>query len=556
MYAPLMSFFSQKLRTELVLACAMMLMVTSSAPQIATAKDKDVEADTVSLKFRRLQKLRERQEKRNESQDEGDDPGVKEPYPSYPASSRTYTLKLENPSKDQVLNVVNQAIQATSPRHLVAGAHTPWQIFHGILAGRDNFKVRVGNKYMPAIDWLSTANPVYQGKHLFEVTQHGGRTHPYVEPYLFEGHPNQFLGILTMSNLPKTHTFVANTGQKITIEDIISNAKKEVNSREEITWTLWFLSHYLEPDAEWYNADGEFWSIEKLVQIQTRANVRTAACGGTHGLFALAFARNNYMRRANQPLRGVWLEADQKLQRYTAEAKAIQKSNGSFPTKYFQGYGEPEDFEDRIKSSGHMMEWLMISVSDEELKQPWVRRGIYYVAYQILANRNAQADTGPLYHALDALVLFRDRMKYASPSESTPETEEKPQQLARPEPRPETSQPKTRTAIRNIFKGISASPEMVVTEEKVDPGKAAEEVMPQAPLVPEEIEEKEAVSRREERKERRAEEKQDKQQRKQKDDDGWRKAKKIYETSTSNETVPAKLPAKKKEKEEFELPII
>ena len=57
----------------------------------------------------------------------------------------------------------------------------------------------------------------------------------------------------------------------------------EVNDREEVTWVLWFLTHYLEPDAQWTNKDGEPWSIERLVQVETGKTVTAGACGGGTG---------------------------------------------------------------------------------------------------------------------------------------------------------------------------------------------------------------------------------------------------------------------------------
>src|SRR5690606_3631002 len=97
----------------------------------------------------------------------------------------------------------------------------------------------------------------------------------------------------------------------ITLGDIVRNGQMEVQAGEEPTWTLWGLVHYLGPDATWQNKHGESWSIERLVRSQVYEPVARAACGGTHGLFALAYARNKYLE-TGRPLSGAWLEADQK----------------------------------------------------------------------------------------------------------------------------------------------------------------------------------------------------------------------------------------------------
>ena len=72
------------------------------------------------------------------------------------------------------------------------------------------------------------------------------------------------MACLTMCDLPLDFKFKAGAGETVTVNDLIRGAQAEVNDREEVTWVLWFLTHYLEPDAQWTNKDGEPWSIERL----------------------------------------------------------------------------------------------------------------------------------------------------------------------------------------------------------------------------------------------------------------------------------------------------
>lgn len=303
--------------------------------------------------------------------------------------------------------LVNDAVSITSRRYLTADVHTPWQIMHGLLALRDEYKLKVNGEKVSALEWLRNRS-VYKGEPIIEHTRYGGRFHTFTEPYAFEGHPNQFLAIATMSELPVDFTFHTTVGGRVTIQDMINNAKAEVNDREEITWTLWALSRYLPVDSEWYSADGEPWSIERLVQIQTYANPDDAACGGTHGLFALALARNSYLA-TGQPVRGIWLEADQKVKRFIAKARSLQNADGTFSTEYFKGPGKSSDFGKRIATSGHILEFLMVAATDDQLQQEWLQNAIFAVANDLVENRKEAADCGPLYHALHALVLYRQR---------------------------------------------------------------------------------------------------------------------------------------------------
>ena len=335
---------------------------------------------------------------------------------SQPEVIKQTAATLQEIQREDLPQLINDAVSITSRRYLTADVHTPWQIMHGLLALRDEYKIKVGDEKVSALNWL-TERRFYKGQPIVEHTPYGGRFHTFTEPYAFEGHPNQFLAIATMSELSVDFAFNTTVGGQVTIQDMINHAKADVNDREEITWTLWALSRYLPVDSEWISAAGEPWSIERLVQIQTYANPDEAACGGTHGLFALSLARNSYLS-TGKPLRGIWLEADQKIKRFIAKSKSLQNPDGTFSTEYFKGPGESSDFGKRIATSGHILEFLMVAAQDDQLQQEWMQKAIFAVANDLVENRREAADCGPLYHALHALVLYRQR---AGIQETTPD---------------------------------------------------------------------------------------------------------------------------------------
>jgi hypothetical protein len=225
-----------------------------------------------------------------------------------------------------------------------------------------------------------------------------------------------------MCNLPLEHQFRVKDGKVVTMADMVRHAQKCTTEREETTWTLWFLSNYLDQDTQWTTYDNQAWSMERLVRINNQAQVTTAPCGGTHQLFALALARNSYMQKHGR-LNGAWLEADQKLQSYIAAAKAGQNPDGTFSSAMFKGRGYSNDFNERIKTSGHMLEWLMAALPERRLSEPWVRSAVEAVARDLTTNANQPADCGPLYHALHSIILYRDRVAPKSTPSSQPATE-------------------------------------------------------------------------------------------------------------------------------------
>ncbi|MBL8851223.1 MAG: hypothetical protein JNG89_16195 [Planctomycetaceae bacterium] len=326
---------------------------------------------------------------------------------------------------DPLVTLVNDAIRRNELRYLDVDVHTPWQIMHGILAYRNAYQLKSHGQKVSAVGYISNAAR-FRDEFWFEKTAFGGRGHPFSVPYAFEGHVNQFLAILTMCDLPLTHEFVVKDGQVVTMQEMVNHSQLFTSNNGETTWTLWFLSQYLEPDASWNNQAGEAWSMERLVRTQTQAPVLNAPCGGTHQLFALSLARNSYIRKYGR-LTGAWLEADQKLQQHIAAAQALQNRDGSFSVQFFKGQEQSDEFEKRIKASGHMLEWLMAALPERRLKEYWVRRGIETLAYELIKNSSAGAEPGALYHAIHALVLYRERVAPAPivppPSPLSPQPE-------------------------------------------------------------------------------------------------------------------------------------
>jgi len=324
---------------------------------------------------------------------------------------------VQNPV-DPIIPLVDRAIAVTRQRNLDFKVHTPWQILHGLLALRNDYTVKNGSEFVNALDYISTTAK-FKNERWFERTTTGAKAHPYNgTPYDFEGHVNQTLSIMAMCDLPLTHEFTLSDGSKATMADMVRHAQWAVTTKEETTWTLWFLTHYVDQDAHWTNFEGEQWSMERLVKVQNSASTYNAPCGGCHSLFALAYARNAYMQKHGK-LQGAWLEADQKLQQYIAAAQSMMNRDGSFATQYFKARGFSYDFNERIASSGHMIEWLMLALPRKRLDEAWLRLGVQTLANDLIRNASQPADCGPLYHSLHALILYKQRVDI-SPAPSIP----------------------------------------------------------------------------------------------------------------------------------------
>ncbi len=324
--------------------------------------------------------------------------------------------------QSQLDQLVAQAIDVTSRRYLDIQQnppYTPWQIIHGILALRDQYILKRGNEYIRAIDYISSG-PEFMGDSWFQRTSTGGRARPYNNvPYAFEGHINQTLALICMSDFPLDHQFRVEGGGTVTMQDMVNTAQATVNSREEITWTLWFLTHYCDQMTTWTNNEGESWSMERMIQEQVEDSVIGAPCGGCHQLFALAYARNAYLVQHGE-LRGAWFEADQKLQGRIVAAQSMQNADGSFSAKYFKARGTAVDLDERIRTTGHMFEWLMMALPTSRLEEEWVRRAAARIATDLINSVNDDTEMGGMYHACHSLVLYQQRMDQIRSRNQTP----------------------------------------------------------------------------------------------------------------------------------------
>ena len=349
---------------------------------------------------------------------------------------------------DAFIQLLDRAIETTSKRTLTANSHSPWQIFHCILAMRDKAVLRLGDQKVNAIEWLATTEPQFDKQPLLLLTPHGAKFHPYTRMYAFEGHPSQFLALLTHANLPPDYQFHVQ-GKVVTLSDLLYNTMQEVNTKEEVTWVLWALQHYLKPDAVWTNQNNETWSIERLVKIESETGLDKAACGGNHRLFALTRARDKYLKYGGQ-LRGVWFQADQKIKQHIELARSLQNNDGTFSADSYKGPGHTTDVNKRFNTTGHTMEFLAISLPNERLNEPWVRNAVWTLSRELIIHRDTKIDCGPLFHSLDALILYRERLRALSPAtETAPPTDS----LAdKPAPTTTENAPKLDTAPKELAK--------------------------------------------------------------------------------------------------------
>ena len=286
--------------------------------------------------------------------------------------------------------------------------NNPWEIMHGMLSYELHSRVRDGGpkgRPMTAVGHLCFNRPSKR-QQLMRMTPEGFIDAPIGVG--LQGHLGQLMAMLAQCNVSPDYP-IRIDDEKLTIHDLIRSEQRTCYTKSELTFKLMGLGHYLASDAEWTNDRGEAWDIPRLIKEERTQRIRGAACGGTHRLSGLSLA---YRRREarGEPLDGEYLEAARFVSQYQTLAFKLQNSDGSLSTEWFRGRGAEEDIERRIRTTGHLLEWLVYSLPDEQLRSSRTVRAVNYLTNLLATNANQEWHLGSLGHAIHALVLYDKRV--------------------------------------------------------------------------------------------------------------------------------------------------
>jgi hypothetical protein len=286
-----------------------------------------------------------------------------------------------------------------------------WTVFHGILG--QGFETTLLNpdsmEKVKAIDYICEGKPL-RGL-VFEPKGDAGldvQTQPGFG--IGQGHQDQFVAEMTQWGMPLDKKFVVN-GKDHTFADFVrySKTRTRVTATQELSWAILIVAQYFGTDITWTNEANEQVRFEDVVRYELDQPIDTAACGGTHRLFGLTWAYHLHMQRGGKKT-GVWKDVADKIDLYKKQARQFQNPDGSFSTEYVSKPGNVPDTQVRIGTTGHVLEWLALALSDEEIREPWVQEAANALVMMILENRTDPIEGGSLYHATHGLYIYRARV--------------------------------------------------------------------------------------------------------------------------------------------------
>ena len=294
-----------------------------------------------------------------------------------------------------------------------ATGRSNWGMMHAMMVYGVDTRVVAGRNNHSTIAWIA-GNNACRGQRLFEIDADGIaiKSGPGLQ-----GHQGQFLAVMSLCGVPKDYPIYVD-GQAFSINEIVQREMRDCVSGNELTFTLIGLSHYLDTDQTWTAADGQTWSIERLIREELTQPVVGAACGGTHRLMAFAHALRR-RRIEGKPIDGQWARAQKFTDDFVRYVYRLQNRDGSMSTDWFEGREDNGDRDRKIQTTGHMVEWLLTVTPDASIQNPKLVAAVNYLARTISEDPKHDWSIGPKGHALRSLAMYYQRVYQVGPAWQT-----------------------------------------------------------------------------------------------------------------------------------------
>ncbi len=235
--------------------------------------------------------------------------------------------------------------------------------------------------------------------------------------YGLQADAGQFLAVLAITGVPADYEIRAGDAQG-TVADLVEFEKRACRSGSDRPFALIGLSYYLDDGATWQNEWGEDWSIERLVREELARSCSASTSAVTCRLMGLSYAVDR-RRLRKLPIEGVYADVEAYLDKFHEHALSLQNADGSWHPTFFARQGTSNDTSGVLRSTGHILEWLVFSLPEDRLSDVRVVRSVGYLSKRLGAP-STRANVSSMSHrdlqttmrAARALVLY-DRRAFA-----------------------------------------------------------------------------------------------------------------------------------------------
>jgi hypothetical protein len=190
----------------------------------------------------------------------------------------------------------------------------------------------------------------------------------------YQQRPASMAAMLAMSNIMPNYELRIGS-HSYTIAHLIASEKAAISKGMNMSMALVALSFYGESNAQWKNELDETWNIEKMVVNELNRSLDQGTSDVTDWLLGLTAAVKLY-ESENKPIRGPLALAKQQLKTYQEWVPSIQNDRYLWHPKFFLYKGFNPDAFETMYSGGHILRWLVFSLSDKDLQDPQIVRAV------------------------------------------------------------------------------------------------------------------------------------------------------------------------------------
>ncbi len=330
-----------------------------------------------------------------------------EPPPAEPVKKPELSrelVALRDRARTTVRTVAGQALSTSE--------HTPAQLMDACLAFGCTLQVRDGNAAGKSVSAVGALlwNFNCGGYRLMAID--GGRPLPRVG-YGLQHYPSQLLATLAQARVAPDYEIRIGQFQG-TVADLVEDEKAACRRGANSPHRLIGLSYYLRDEREWTAGDGETWSVSRLAgeELARRAEPADVQC--VHQLHALSFALAKEASR-DEPLDETLLRVREYLVKYRDYALRVQNADGSWNEFFFAFQGPSRSELGALRSTGHILEWLAMSLPEDRLAEPGMVRAVGYTT-NLVSKHTARGtsalsprDFESVMHAIRALSIYDAR---------------------------------------------------------------------------------------------------------------------------------------------------
>ncbi|MFH1538563.1 MAG: hypothetical protein ABIH66_06365, partial [bacterium] len=240
-------------------------------------------------------------------------------------------------------------------------------------------------------------------------------------------HRDFIIGMLAAGGVNKNQKFLPPDGGAVTLAQFVKIALYTLPPMEyfkkprletgtdgnELGWTLLAMAHMADLRDPWITLRGEKLTAADVLGAAISHDIPRGSCAGTHELIGIAalHAAHEADRVADGgELKGEWYFAREYLDRAIDAARENQTESGAFGPQWYKNKKEPKNPIDAIYYTGHVLDWLVTALPEEELSEKWVRKSVSFLAGEMNLYMDQLMDYPEYaFHAAHALKTYLHR---------------------------------------------------------------------------------------------------------------------------------------------------